>query len=85
MCSVIKTQYVDYCTVQHCFNCCVCCICEQVVIGNLLETRKKEVIVVTPSEHKWIRLTDEQLASETEIEKFIVKDLVSRHTEYCSS
>ena len=54
----------------------------QVVIGNILETRKTEVVVVTDREEKWIRI--ENPASE-EIEKFIVDELMCRHTALISS
>jgi len=54
----------------------------QVVIGNILETRKMEVVVVTDREEKWIRI--ENPATE-EIEKFIVDELMCRHTAHISS
>jgi phosphopantothenate-cysteine ligase len=56
----------------------------QVVVGNLLETRKKEVIIVTGDDHKWIRLSDDELASDVEIEQFIVDELARRHAEHTS-
>jgi len=54
----------------------------QVVIGNILETRKSEVVLVTPADESWIRLTDEQLHSCEKIEEYIVKNLVERHTRH---
>lgn len=42
----------------------------QLVIGNLLQTRKKEVVFVTPGHHQenWIRLTDQEINDNVEIE-----------------
>lgn len=58
----------------------------QAVIGNILETRKKEVVIVTPSEEKWITLTDEQLhQTGQEIEKFIVAEIEQRHSAHMRS
>jgi len=54
----------------------------QVVVGNILETRKTEVVVVTASAEKWIRI--ENPATE-EIEKLIVDELILRHTAHISS
>jgi len=56
--------------------------CLQVVVGNILETRKTEVVVVTDRDEKWIRI--ENPATE-EIEKFIVNELIRRHTVHMSS
>lgn len=36
----------------------------QVVVGNILETRKKEVLIVTKDSEKWIRLDDTSLGDE---------------------
>jgi len=54
----------------------------QVVIGNILETRKKEVVIITDCEEKWIRI--ENPITE-EIERYIVDELISRHTAHISS
>jgi len=54
----------------------------QVVIGNILETRKTEVVVVTDCDEKWIRIEN---AATDEIEKSIVNELIHRHTAYMSS
>jgi len=54
----------------------------QVVIGNLLETRKTEVVVITECEEKWIRIEN---ATMEEIEKHIVEELVHRHTAHIVS
>jgi len=58
------------------------CTALQVVIGNVLETRKTEVVVVTAREEKWIRIEN---PTTEEIEKFIVDELIHRHTEHISS
>jgi len=54
----------------------------QVVIGNILETRKTEVVVVRDTGEKWIRI--ENPATE-EIEKLIVEELILCHTAHMSS
>ncbi|OWF49362.1 phosphopantothenate--cysteine ligase-like [Mizuhopecten yessoensis] len=56
--------------------------CHQVVVANLLETRKKEVIVVTKDTHKAIKLTDGQLDSGVEIEEHIIKELLTTHSDF---
>ncbi|XP_033733427.1 phosphopantothenate--cysteine ligase-like [Pecten maximus] len=56
--------------------------CHQVVVANLLETRKKEIIVVTTDSHKVIKLTDSQLDSGVEIEEHIIKELISAHSHF---
>ena len=54
----------------------------QVVIGNILETRKTEVVVVTAGEEKWIRIGN---STTDEIEKLIVDELILRHSAHASS
>lgn len=55
----------------------------QAVIGNILETRKKEVVIVTPSDEKWITLTEAQLDQPgQEIEKLIVAEIDQRHAAH---
>ncbi|KAL5018236.1 hypothetical protein ScPMuIL_003958 [Solemya velum] len=54
----------------------------QVVIANLLETRKTEVMVVTRDSDQWLRLSGEELASGTEIETKIVEELQKKHDEF---
>ena len=54
----------------------------QVVIGNILERRKQEVVVVTEREEGWLRLTDEQLVIGGEIEKLIIENLKDRHDKW---
>ena len=54
----------------------------QVVIGNILERRKQEVVVVTETEEGWLRLTDEQMMMGGEIEKLIIENLKDRHDQW---
>ncbi|XP_060075983.1 phosphopantothenate--cysteine ligase-like [Ylistrum balloti] len=56
--------------------------CHQMVVANLLETRKKEVIVVSADSHKAIQLTDSQLASGVEVEEHIIKELLTHHSHF---
>ncbi|KAK9354628.1 DNA/pantothenate metabolism flavoprotein [Lipomyces doorenjongii] len=53
----------------------------QLVIGNLLQTRKKEVVFVEPdAPAHWIRLTPAQEAAGIDIESLIIPAIVKRHT-----
>lgn len=54
----------------------------QVVIGNILETRKTEVVIVTADGEKWIRIEN---PTTEEIEKLIADELTLRHTAHISS
>ncbi|GAB1609413.1 phosphopantothenate--cysteine ligase-like [Argonauta hians] len=51
----------------------------QLVIANLLETRKEEVIFVCKESTKVISLSKESLSQGVEIEELIVKELIARH------
>lgn len=53
----------------------------QLVIGNLLQTRKKEVLVVKADKSvpKWLRLTDQQVKDEVEIESLIIPEVIAEH------
>jgi phosphopantothenate-cysteine ligase len=51
----------------------------QVVISNLLATRRKQVTLVTKSEETSIILTDSDLSVGVDIERKIVNDLTHRH------
>ncbi|XP_014770869.1 phosphopantothenate--cysteine ligase [Octopus bimaculoides] len=53
----------------------------QLVIANLLETRKEEVILVTKDSSKPIMLSAECLSQGIEIEELIIKELIARHNE----
>ncbi|CAN3353747.1 phosphopantothenate--cysteine ligase Cab2p [Diutina catenulata] len=55
----------------------------QLVIGNLLQTRKKEVVFVTSdNEEKWIKLTPEEIEAEKEIESLIIPAVIRQHQEW---
>lgn len=58
----------------------------QLVIGNLLQTRKKEVVFVASdkSEH-WITLTPDQQAHNVEIESLIVPEVIRAHAKWIGS
>ena len=58
------------------------CFCFQIGVGNILETRKKEVILVTPTSEHPINMTDEELKDGREIEEKIVSALIMKHREY---
>lgn len=51
----------------------------QLVIGNLLQTRKKEVIFVTLEETEKYSLTDDEEKEGKEIEEVIVPEVIKRH------
>ncbi|RLV89131.1 Phosphopantothenate--cysteine ligase CAB2 [Spathaspora sp. JA1] len=58
----------------------------QLVIGNLLQTRKKEVVFVTPNhEASWIRLTPEQIKDNVDIEAIMIPKVIQQHTEWINS
>ncbi|XP_042223232.1 uncharacterized protein C4B3.18-like isoform X1 [Homarus americanus] len=52
------------------------------VIGNLLQTRREEVTFVTEKESSLLRLMEHQKAEKTEIEKLIVEEVVTRHRNF---
>jgi phosphopantothenate-cysteine ligase len=54
----------------------------QLVIGNLLQTRKKEVVFVTPTDQHWFRLAE---GGNHEIESLIVPAVIERHESYIKS
>ena len=54
----------------------------QIVIGNILHTRKTEVCMVTAEDQNWIRLSKEEIASGVEIESKIVQYLMDVHSKF---
>lgn len=54
------------------------------MIANLLETRKREVKLVTTDNCVDISMTTEELSSGHEIEEKIVRELASLHSKFCS-
>ncbi|ORE07833.1 DFP-domain-containing protein [Rhizopus microsporus var. microsporus] len=57
----------------------------QVVIGNMLTTRKQAVTLITKDGERAISLTDEELASGKEIESLIIPELVQIHQHWIQS
>ena len=54
----------------------------QLVIGNILERRKKEVILVSKSDEMPIILSDGDLSKGKEIEESLVAEVAKRHGKY---
>lgn len=57
----------------------------QLVIGNLLQTRKYEVVFVTPKDESWIKLSKSQITEKIEIESLIVPKIVEMHSSWIKS
>ncbi|XP_078580376.1 phosphopantothenate--cysteine ligase-like [Branchiostoma floridae x Branchiostoma japonicum] len=55
----------------------------QVVIANILETRKKTVTIVTREDEEVVMMSDSELEAGMEIEEKIIADLVRRHETFC--
>ncbi|XP_014468488.1 PREDICTED: phosphopantothenate--cysteine ligase isoform X3 [Dinoponera quadriceps] len=55
------------------------------VIANMLQTRKQQVIIVSNETDYVLSLTNQQLNDGEEIEQLIVKDLVEKHTKFIRS
>ena len=54
----------------------------QIVIGNLLTTRKLEVIFITKDSEFEIKLTEQEVNNDVEIESKIIPELIKRHDEW---
>ncbi|KAK9452261.1 DNA/pantothenate metabolism flavoprotein [Limtongia smithiae] len=55
----------------------------QLVIGNLLQTRKYEVVFVEPNSPEfWIRLSDRQAKDQVEVESLIIPAVIERHNAW---
>ena len=54
----------------------------QIVIGNILHTRKTEVCMVTQDEQNWIRLDKKDIDGGIEIESKIVQYLANVHSKF---
>ena len=52
------------------------------VIGNLLATRRQEVTLVTAKESSLLRLMGRQKQDNVEIEKLIIEEVVRRHKSF---
>ena len=55
-------------------NCCC-----QIVVANVLETRKQEVVIVTLDDQQPIKLSQSDIENGREIEQYIVSELTRRH------
>ncbi|KAG9293680.1 hypothetical protein G9A89_019017 [Geosiphon pyriformis] len=51
----------------------------QIVIGNLLQTRKREVVLITQTSETQIKLSDEEASNGVEIESKIVLEIIRSH------
>ncbi|KAL7837425.1 hypothetical protein SRHO_G00271360 [Serrasalmus rhombeus] len=56
----------------------------QVVVANILDTRRGYVVVVTKNSQQELSLTDEEVQKEIEIEDKIVSNLLAAHTHFMS-
>ncbi|XP_073512907.1 phosphopantothenate--cysteine ligase isoform X2 [Phyllobates terribilis] len=54
----------------------------QVVVANILDTRRAYVVVVTSTEETKLSVSDEEDSSGVEIEEKIINDLTLRHTQF---
>lgn len=54
----------------------------QVVIANILQTRKTRVVFVTPEESEELQLSTNEVQSGVEIESKIVNYLFKEHIKY---
>lgn len=54
----------------------------QLVIANMLQTRKQQVIIVSRETDYILSLTNDQLNNGDEIEQSIVSDIVEKHTKF---
>uniref|UniRef100_A0A1A8HLL6 Phosphopantothenate--cysteine ligase n=1 Tax=Nothobranchius korthausae TaxID=1143690 RepID=A0A1A8HLL6_9TELE len=54
----------------------------QAVVANVLDSRRGQVVVVTPETRAELRLTEEEVQKGVEIEERIVSNLTSAHTKF---
>lgn len=54
----------------------------QLVIGNILTTRKHEVVFVSGSEEQWIKMDQAEMENGVEIESKIVRKLIELHKTF---
>lgn len=57
----------------------------QLVIANMLQTRKQQVVIVSKETDYILSLTNEQLNNGDEIEQLIVNDITEKHTKFIQS
>lgn len=51
----------------------------QVVIANLLESRRTKLEVITAEDHCTIEVSEEELTQGGEVEEKLISDLIQRH------
>ncbi|KAL1453177.1 hypothetical protein WDU94_007343 [Cyamophila willieti] len=56
----------------------------KLVIGNLLHSRKFEVVLVSPDSEETIKLNEKDKVAGVEIEKYLVAEVVRRHQMFQS-
>ena len=54
----------------------------QLVVANILETRKREVVMVTPESEETVKMEEEELKRGDEIEAKIVAEVIKRHRAF---
>lgn len=57
----------------------------KVVVSNILQTRKKTVVMITPTQERAIWMSDSELEAGREIEEKIVADLKEMHQQFIAS
>ena len=57
----------------------------QVVVSNILQTRKKTVVIITPTQETAVWMSDSELETGKEIEEKIVIDLKKMHQQFLAS
>ena len=57
----------------------------QVVVSNILQTRKKTVVMITPTQETAIWMSDSELEAGREIEEKIVADLKKMHQQFIAT
>lgn len=55
------------------------------VVSNILQTRKKTVVMITPTQETAIWMSDSELEAGREIEEKIVADLKKMHQHFYTS
>ena len=55
------------------------------MVSNILQTRKKTVVIITPTQETAIWMSDSELEAGREIEEKIVADLKKMHQQFIAS
>ena len=75
-------KFVDFSYTRFYKSYCAFYLYLQVVISNILQTRRKTVVIVTANEENAIWMSDSELEQGKDIEEKIVADLVKKHGEF---